>query len=152
STPNASPSEKGDPMRKTVVVLLSVLALAVPVADAVAAATVKPKVVVTTRRFVGAAAEADRWGPLQVAITVRKTTTRVGKHVTVRRRIVAVGVPLSPNHTDRSVFINEQALPYLRQETLQAQSANIQLVSGATDSSYAFQQSLQAAILAARKE
>ena len=137
-------------MRKTVVVLLSLLALALPVADAVAAA-VKPKVVVTTRRFVGTAAEADRWGPLQVAITVRKTTTTVGKKVTVRRRIVAVTVPVYPDHTDRSVFINEQALPYLKQETLQAQSAHIQLVSGATDTSYAFAQSLQAAILAARK-
>jgi uncharacterized protein with FMN-binding domain len=69
----------------------------------------------------------------------------------VRRRIVAISVPTYPDHTDRSVFINEQALPYLKQEALRAQSANIQLVSGATDASYAFQQSLQAAILAARK-
>ena len=138
-------------MRKTVVVLLSVLTLALPVADAVAAVTVKPKVVVTTRRFVGTAVEADRWGPLQVAITVRKTTTTVGKKVTVRRRIVAVSVPVYPNHTDRSIFINGQALPYLKQETLTAQSTNIQLVSGATDTSYAFAQSLQAAILAAKK-
>jgi uncharacterized protein with FMN-binding domain len=138
-------------MRKTAVVLLSVLSLALPVTDAVAAATVKPKVVVTTRRFAGTAAEAGRWGPLQVAITVRKSTTTVGKRVTVRRRIVGVGVPVYPDHTDRSVFINEQALPYLRQETLQAQSARIQLVSGATDTSYAFAQSLQAAILAARR-
>ena len=138
-------------MRKTVVVLLGVLTLALPVANAAAAVTVKPKVVVTTRRFVGPAVEAGRWGPLQVAITVRKTKTTVGKKVTVRRRIVAVSVPVSPDHTDRSVFINEQALPYLKQETLTAQSTNIQLVSGATDSSYAFAQSLQAAILAAKK-
>jgi uncharacterized protein with FMN-binding domain len=141
-------------MRKTAVAVLSALSLALPVTNAVAAATAstaKPKVVVTTRRFVGAAAEADRWGPLQVAITVRKTTTTVGKKVTVRRRIIAVTVPIYPDHTDRSVFINEQALPYLKQETLQAQSAHIQLVSGATDTSYAFAQSLQAAILAARK-
>jgi uncharacterized protein with FMN-binding domain len=141
-------------MRKTAVVVLSALSLALPVTNAVAAATTsiaKPKVVVTTRRFLGAAAEADRWGPLQVAITVRKTTTTVGKKVTVRRRIVAISVPTYPDHTDRSVFINEQALPYLKQEALQVQSANVQLVSGATDTSYAFQQSLQAAILAARK-
>jgi uncharacterized protein with FMN-binding domain len=141
-------------MRKTAVAVLSALSLVLPVTNAVAAATTataKPKVVVATRRFVGTAAEADRWGPLQVAITVRKTTTTVGRKVTVRRRIVAIGVPTYPNHTDRSVFINEQALPYLKQEALRAQSANIQLVSGATDTSYAFQQSLQAAILAARK-
>jgi uncharacterized protein with FMN-binding domain len=40
----------------------------------------------------------------------------------------------------------------LGQEVLQAQfSPNIQLISGATDTSYAFQQSLQAALLQARK-
>ncbi len=56
-----------------------------------------------------------------------------------------------PNHTDRSIFINEQALPLLVQETLKAQSTGIDLVSGATDTSYAFQDSLQSAILAARR-
>ena len=59
-------------------------------------------------------------------------------------------MPVSPNHTDRSIFINQQALPYLIQETLQAQSTGINMISGATDTSYAFQSSLQAAILAAR--
>ncbi len=52
----------------------------------------------------------------------------------------------SPNHTSRSVVINQQAIPILRSEALQAQSANIQLVSGATDVSQAFAQSLQSAI------
>jgi uncharacterized protein with FMN-binding domain len=61
-------------------------------------------------------------------------------------------VPVYPNHTDRSVFINTQAIPMLGQEVLQAQfNPNIQLISGATDTSYAFQQSLQAALLQARK-
>jgi len=141
-------------MRRYAAAALSTLTLILPVANAAAAttaSTVKPKVVVTTRKFVGTAAEADRWGQLQVTISVRKTTTTVGKKVTVKRRIVGVGVPVYPNHTDRSVFINEQALPYLKQEALQAQSANIQLVSGATDTSYAFVQSLQAAILQAKK-
>ena len=64
--------------------------------------------------------------------------------------IVAVSVPVYPNHTDRSIFINQQALPYLKQEVLQAQSANVQLISGATDTSMAFVQSLQAAILQAK--
>ena len=40
-----------------------------------------------------------------------------------------------------------QSLPYLRQEFLSAQSANIQGVSGATDTSQAFEQSLQSALL-----
>jgi hypothetical protein len=130
------------------------MTLVVPTANAVAAttpSTAKPKVVVTTRRFLGTAVEAERWGPLQVAIIVRKTTTTVGKKVTVKRRIVAVSVPVYPNHTDRSIFINQQPLPYLKQDVLQAQSANVQLISGATDTSYAFVQSLQAAILQAKK-
>ena len=49
-------------------------------------------------------------------------------------------------HTDRSQYIMSQALPLLRQEFLQAQSANVQLISGATDTSQAFQQSLQSAL------
>jgi uncharacterized protein with FMN-binding domain len=141
--------------RASVAAALSALTLAVPTTNAVAAATTasttRPKVVVTTRRFVGSSVEADRWGPLQVAITVRKTKTTVGRKVTVKRRIVAVSVPVYPNHTDRSIFINQQALPYLEHEVLQAQSANVQLISGATDTSYAFVQSLQAAILQARR-
>ena len=59
-------------------------------------------------------------------------------------------VPVYPDHTDRSIFINQQALPLLIQETIQAQSSAIDMVSGATDTSQAFQQSLQSAILKAR--
>jgi uncharacterized protein with FMN-binding domain len=141
-------------MRRTAAAALSTLTLILPVANAAAAtqtSTVKPKVVATTRKFVGTAVEVDRWGPLQVTITVRKTTTTVGKKVTVKRRIVAVSVPVYPDHTDRSVFINQQALPLLEQEALQGQSANVQLISGATDTSYGFVQSLQAAILQAKR-
>jgi uncharacterized protein with FMN-binding domain len=137
-------------MRKAIAALLSTAAFALPVVDAVAA-TPKKTVVTKTKTIAGSTVEADRWGPLQVSIVVRKTTTTVGSKVAVTRRIVRVSVPVYPNHTDRSVFINQQALPYLVQETLKAQSANIQLVSGATDSSSAFAQSLQAAILQAKK-
>ncbi|MFL5955321.1 MAG: FMN-binding protein [Gaiellaceae bacterium] len=141
-------------MRKTGTVALSLVALALPTANAWAAAkttaaktTIKKRVVVATKTFTGSAAEADRWGPLQVTIVVRKTTTTIGTRKTVRRKITSVHVPVYPNHTDRSVFINQQALPTLVQETLQAQSAHIYVVSGATNSSDAFAQSLQSAIL-----
>jgi uncharacterized protein with FMN-binding domain len=140
-------------MRKTGTVALSLVALALPTANAWAAAksatakaTIK-KVVVATRTFTGSAAEADRWGPLQVTILVRKTTTTIGTKKTVKRKITSVRVPLYPNHTDRSIFINDHALPTLVQEALQAQSAHIYVVSGATNSSDAFAQSLQSAIL-----
>lgn len=144
-------------MRRTVTALLTALVLALPVTDAVAAsrppAKPKPKkkVVTTTRTFRGPAASVSRWGELQVTIVVRKTTTTVGARKTVARRITAVNVPVYPNHTDRSVYINSQALPYLKQEALQAQSANVQMISGATDTSYGFAESLQAAITLARK-
>jgi uncharacterized protein with FMN-binding domain len=86
-----------------------------------------------------------------VTIVVRKTTTITGTKKKVTRRITAVSVPIYPNHTDRSVFINQNALPVLKSETLRAQSANINMVSGATDTSYGYEQSLQAAILKAKK-
>ena len=142
-------------MRKTITTLLATLALAVPAANAWAAtrsatATPKKKVVVISRKFVGPAAQTDRWGYTRVTIVVRKTTTTIGTKKTVKRRITSVSAT-APNHTDRSVRINEQAIPILRQETLSAQSAHILIVSGATDTSYAFGQSLQAAILAAHR-
>jgi uncharacterized protein with FMN-binding domain len=39
-----------------------------------------------------------------------------------------------------------QAIPLLRQEVLTAQSANVQMISHASDTSDAFLQSLQAAV------
>jgi uncharacterized protein with FMN-binding domain len=48
--------------------------------------------------------------------------------------------------TPRSTFIDQQALPMLRKEVLQAQSANIDTVGGATLTSEAYIQSLQDAL------
>ncbi len=144
-------------MRKAITIALTVTALAVPSVDAWASAAAqravpKKKVVTATRAFTGTPGSAGRWGNVQVRIVVRKTTTTVikTKKKTVKRKILSVTVPVYPNHTDRSIFINQQALPYLIQETLQAQSTGINMVSGATDTSYGFQSSLQSAILAAR--
>jgi uncharacterized protein with FMN-binding domain len=139
-------------MRKALTAVIGATALALPSVNAWAAAhTTKtlPKKKVTTARksFTGTPGDAGRWGQVEVTIVVRKTTTVIGKKKTVKRRILSVGVPIFPNHTDRSVFINQQALPYLVQETLTAQSANINLVSGASDTSYAFHSSLQSAIV-----
>jgi uncharacterized protein with FMN-binding domain len=69
----------------------------------------------------------------------------------VKRRFVSVKIPVYPNHTDRSVYISQQALPYLIQEALQAQSANVNMVSGATYTSQGFIGSLQDAIKQAQK-
>lgn len=51
-----------------------------------------------------------------------------------------------PNDRGHSIELNQYATPILRTEAIQAQSANVDIVSGATDTSYAFQQSLQSAL------
>jgi uncharacterized protein with FMN-binding domain len=138
-------------MRKSISILLTVAALALPIVDATAATKAKTKKIVVSKRFAGSVASVDRWGSLQVTIVVRKTTTITGTKKKVTRRITAVSVPTYPDHTDRSVFINQSALPILKAEALRAQSANINMVSGATDTSDGFAQSLQAAILKAKR-
>jgi uncharacterized protein with FMN-binding domain len=146
-------------MRKSLTAAVSAVALSVPVANAVAATrsaaakvTPKKKVVTVTKTVKGSQAQADRWGAIQVTLVVRKTTTTVGTKKTVVRRISSVKVPIYPDHTDRSVFINQQALPMLEQEVLSAQfKSNINMISGASDTSDAFIQSLQSALLSAKK-
>ena len=134
--------------QKLVTASLGAAVVAVPTGNAFAAAQKK---VVITRKVTGLSASAGRWGYVQVTLTVRKTTTTVGTKKTIKRKIIKVGVPVYPNHTDRSVYINQTALPYLIQETLTAQNANIQMISGASDSSDAFIQSLQAALVLEKK-
>jgi uncharacterized protein with FMN-binding domain len=134
--------------RKLLTAGVGAAALAVPTSSALAAAQTK---VVITRKVTGLSASAGRWGYVQVTLTVRKTTTTVGTKKKITRKIIKVGVPVYPNHTDRSVYINQTALPYLIQETLTAQNARIQMISGASDSSYAFIQSLQAALVLEKK-
>ena len=135
-------------MRKAITAVVAAVAIGIPVADATAAAR---KVVTVTKTVTGTQAQASRWGYVQVTLVVKKTTTTIGTKKTVVRKLTAVRVPVYPNHTDRSVFINQQALPYLTQEVLQAQfNPNIQMISGASDTSDAFMQSLQSALLKAK--
>ena len=139
-------------MRRTVQVLAGTVALAAPTTSAVAQAATQQTATtkIVTRRVVGAAAQADRWGDVQVTLVVKKTTTTVGAKTKVTRRIIRAAATY-PDHTDRSIFINQQAIPWLTQEVLKAQfNSNINLISGATDTSYAFVQSLQSAILKAK--
>lgn len=58
---------------------------------------------------------------------------------------VAISAPMD---NPKSAAINSQAIPLLRQETLQAQSGQVNVVSGATLTSEAYAQSLQAALKA----
>ena len=51
-----------------------------------------------------------------------------------------------PNDRRTSQEINAQVMPWLKQEAIQAQSANIDIISGATLTSEGFQMSLQSAL------
>ena len=75
-----------------------------------------------------------RWGPVQVELTVQ-----AGSVTEVRVLQYPTG-----NSTDEQ--INSYALPVLIQETLDSQSASIDMVSGATVTSVGYQQSLQSAL------
>src|SRR5690349_18598161 len=88
----------------------------------------------STGTTVTGAVAQTRWGPVQVAITVAD-----GK-------ITAVDVPQYPDGNRKDDEINADALPTLEQETLSAQSADIDMVSGATVTSQGYLQSLQSAI------
>jgi uncharacterized protein with FMN-binding domain len=132
-------------MRKSVTVLLATVALGASAANstglAYASAKAAPKKKVTTRKLSGQSATADRWGTVTVNVTLR--TVMVGGKKT--RKYVDLGGSYT-YHTDRSQFIMSQSLPLLRQEFLQAQSPNVQMISGATYTSQAFVQSLQSAL------
>lgn len=51
-----------------------------------------------------------------------------------------------PNDNPNSQYISSQATPYLQQEALQAQSANVNVITGATFTSQAFVQSMSSAL------
>lgn len=65
-------------------------------------------------------------------------------------RIASVGVLQVPLNTSRDQEINSFAVPQLNQETLRAQNAQIDSVSGATYTSDGYVGSLQSALDAAR--
>lgn len=88
--------------------------------------------------FTGAEIQT-RWGPVQVQIVVK------GGKVTDVQEVEA------PDSHDRSVEINDEAAPILRDEALKAQSADLDLVSGATITWDGYRQSLQAALDLARR-
>jgi uncharacterized protein with FMN-binding domain len=61
-------------------------------------------------------------------------------------RITDVQAVQLPTDRAESAYISEQAGPLLRQEALQAQSANIDIISGATYTSQSYAQSLESAL------
>jgi uncharacterized protein with FMN-binding domain len=66
-------------------------------------------------------------------------------------RLVAIKVLQYPSDRRTSLMINRQALPMLRDEAIQAQSANIDIISGATLTSDAFLLSINSALNQAKQ-
>ncbi len=94
-------------------------------------------------------------GPLKsgtytgAAIDTRYGTVQVGATVQAGK-ITSVIFDALPKDRQRSQRISSEATPLLRSEALAAQSASINLLSGATYTSEGFAQSLQSALASAR--
>jgi uncharacterized protein with FMN-binding domain len=87
--------------------------------------------------YTGSVADAH-WGYIQVQAIIQN-----GK-------ITDVQFVQYPNDRNRSIEINQYADPQLTSEAVQAQSANVDVITGATDSSEAFIQSLTDALSQAK--
>lgn len=83
--------------------------------------------------FTGTAV-STRFGNVQVRATV------------VAKKLTAVTVVQIPNRDRKDQQINGYAVPILNREAVAAQSADIDMVSGATITSLAYRQSLQSAL------
>jgi uncharacterized protein with FMN-binding domain len=124
STTSSTPSDTSTP---------SASATPAPSATASSPAASTPSAATGTKTVTGTAVDT-RYGPVQVKVTFEGT------------KITSVDTVQYPSESGRDVEINSQALPILQQETLSAQSAQIDTVSGATYTSEGYIQSLQSAI------
>ena len=126
--------------------LAATTVIGMPVANAAAAlestsATPKAKATTTAktstssakRTIVGSTVEMDRWGPVTVTIVVQN-----GK-------VLSASADM-PMERPRSNYINSRVGPYLNAQVVQIQSSAIDIISGATLSCNAYQQSLQSAL------
>jgi uncharacterized protein with FMN-binding domain len=87
--------------------------------------------------FTGSVADAV-YGNIQVKVTI------------LNGKITNITFLQHPHDQDTSVQINQQSDPMLAQEAIQQQSAQVDIVSGATQTSQAFIESLQQALVNAK--
>ena len=87
--------------------------------------------------YTGSVADAI-YGKLQVVATIQGGA------------ITNITWPVYPNEAGHTAQVSASALPQLKQEAITSQSANVSVVSGATQTSDAFQQSLAAALSQAK--
>jgi uncharacterized protein with FMN-binding domain len=118
-----------------------VTAAPTPSPESAPPSTAAPSTTATTAggvRVIAGDPEDNPYGTIQVRVTLNG-----GK-------ITDVSTLQSPNDRGRSVEIAQEALPVLRQEVLRAQSAQIDVVSGASYDSQGYAQSVQSALDKAR--
>lgn len=97
----------------------------------------KPTGMYSDGTYTGAQADAY-YGTVQVRATIQSG------------RITGVDFLQYPSDRRTSQNISNYAMPILKSEAIQAQGANVDIVSGATDTSNAFQQSLGDALAQAK--
>jgi len=117
---------------KTILPFMLGAAAVAPTGHALAASKAARTV---THTYKGAVV-TTQWGPLQATVTVKN------------KKIINVKIATS-THATRSAILDSQAFPTLRQEVLQAQSTRVNLVSGATQVSQAYLQSVESALVKA---
>jgi uncharacterized protein with FMN-binding domain len=98
-----------------------------------AVATVTPTGAYRDGNYTGTQADAH-WGTVEVVAVI------------TNGQLSDVQFKQYPNHRDRSKEINYQAMPMLTEEAIQSQRANVDIISGATDTSEAFIMSLSSAL------
>ena len=133
ANPTTQPQTAPTPTTKTKKKKTATKATTTPVAPTQTQAPTTPQSALVTGTFSGIAAPTA-YGPVQVQITLNN-----GK-------ITGATALTYPQNSGRDRQINSQAIPLLIQETLQAQSANIQGVGGASYTSQGWYDSLVSAL------
>ena len=93
-----------------------------------------PRTTVPVTKTVVGGVASTRFGPVQVQLTLQGA------------RILDVQAIQMPSSHPRSQRISDEAAPMLRSEVLQAQSARINLISGASYTSQGYAESVQSAL------
>jgi uncharacterized protein with FMN-binding domain len=111
-----------------------------PVADSAAAIPPPPHPAIPYRdgEFIGEVVDSY-YGPVQVRVTI------------LNGYIINADTPVYPRHFQRSEEISQRAIPELVDEVIKAQSADIDVVSGATQTSASYYLALVSALEKAKK-
>ena len=80
------------------------------------------------------------WGDLKVKISIRGG------------QITGVQILQYPDHRSQSLYLSQMAGPILESEVIKSQKPQVDVVSSATDTSYAFQDTVANAIVKATRE